>query len=61
VDLYSQAIALTPDNAILYSNRAAAHMRLENYGSALGDATLAIEKDPKYIKVRTAVPPCRAA
>ncbi len=59
MDLYSQALALTPDNAILYSNRAAAHMRLENYGSALGDATLAIEKDPKYIKARTgAAPPC---
>jgi len=57
VDLYSQAIALTPDNAILYSNRAAAHMRLENYGSALGDATLAIEKDPKYIKARTCAAP----
>ena len=27
-------------------------MRLENYGSALADATSAIDKDPKYIKAR---------
>ena len=51
VDLYTRAIELAPDNAILYANRAAAHMRLENYGSALADATLAIDRDPKYIKV----------
>ncbi len=50
MDLYTQAIELTPENAILYANRAAAHMRLENYGAALGDASLAIEKDPRYIK-----------
>ncbi|KAK9843424.1 hypothetical protein WJX81_001775 [Elliptochloris bilobata] len=50
VDLYTQAIELTPGNAILYANRAAAHVRLENYGSALADATSAIDKDPKYIK-----------
>ena len=45
------AIDLAPENAILYANRAAAHMRLENYGSALADASIAIDKDPKYIKV----------
>ena len=50
VDLYTRAIELAPESAILYANRAAAHMRLENYGSALADATSAIDKDPKYIK-----------
>ena len=51
VDLYTMAIDLAPENAILYANRAAAHIRLENYGSALADASSAIDKDPKYIKV----------
>lgn len=57
VDLYTRAIELAPENAILYANRAAAHMRLENYGSALADASSAIDKDPKYIKVLLA-PAC---
>lgn len=51
VDGYSKAIDLNPNNAIYYANRAFAHIKLENYGSAVADATKALEIDPKYIKV----------
>lgn len=34
---------------------AAAHIKLESYGSAIEDATKAIELDPTYVKV-TALP-----
>jgi serine/threonine-protein phosphatase 5 len=50
LDYYSQAIELNPNSAILFGNRAFAHLKLENYGTAIEDATKAIEIDPKYIK-----------
>lgn len=53
VELYTQAIELNPDNAVFYSNRAFAHTKLEEYGSAILDATRSIELNPKYIKVRS--------
>ena len=37
---------------MLYSNRSFAHLRLEEYGSAVADASKAIELDPRYVKVR---------
>ena len=48
---YTRAIALDPNNAVYYANRAFAHLRLENLGSVLTDATKAIELDPTYAKV----------
>lgn len=50
IDLYSQAIELNNDNAVYWANRAFAHTKLEEYGSAIQDATSAIEIDPKYSK-----------
>lgn len=50
IALYSRAIQNNPNSAILYSNRAAAHIRLENYGSAVADASKAIELDAGYVK-----------
>ncbi|KAI8470533.1 MAG: phosphatase 5-like protein [Monoraphidium minutum] len=47
---YTQAIELCPENAIYWANRAAAHIRLEEYGSAMADASQAIEADADYIK-----------
>ena len=47
---YSAALSLDPTSAVLFANRAAAHLKLENYGSALADAGRAIELDPKYVK-----------
>jgi len=48
-EVYSKAIDINP-TAILYSNRAFAQIKLENYGSAVEDATKAIELDPTYVK-----------
>ena len=48
--LYSQAIEKHPSNPVLWSNRAAAHLHLEEYGSAISDATKAIELDPSFTK-----------
>lgn len=50
IDLYSQAIELNSSNAVYWANRAFAHTKLEEYGSAVQDATKAIEVDPKYTK-----------
>mmetsp|Transcript_57149 Transcript_57149/g.180878 ORF Transcript_57149/g.180878 Transcript_57149/m.180878 type:complete len:496 (+) Transcript_57149:241-1728(+) len=47
---YTKAIDSNPMNAIYYANRAFAHIKMENYGSALADATKAIQVDPKYVK-----------
>jgi tetratricopeptide (TPR) repeat protein len=52
VHLYSQAIELQPQNAVLYANRAFAHIKIEEYGSAVMDASKAIDADPSYAKVR---------
>ena len=48
---YTRAIEANPTSAILYANRAAAHIRLENYGSAIADGTQAVELDSTYVKV----------
>ncbi|KAK9152530.1 hypothetical protein Sjap_000010 [Stephania japonica] len=50
IDLYSQAIELNSQSAVYWANRAFAHTKLEEYGSAIQDATKAIEIDPKYSK-----------
>ncbi|OMO60872.1 Tetratricopeptide TPR-1 [Corchorus olitorius] len=43
IELYSQAIELNDQNAVYWANRAFAHTKLEEYGSAIQDATKAIE------------------
>ncbi|KAL0443783.1 UNVERIFIED_CONTAM: Serine/threonine-protein phosphatase 5 [Sesamum latifolium] len=53
IDLYTQAIEVNKENAVYWANRAFAHTKLEEYGSAIQDATKAIEIDPKYSKVST--------
>ncbi len=51
VGLYTQALdALDAPNAIILSNRAQAFIKVENYGLAIADATLAIETDSSYPK-----------
>ena len=49
-ELYTEALEHAPDNAILYANRSACWVRLESAGSAMADATKAIELDPEYVK-----------
>ncbi|KAF3326813.1 serine/threonine-protein phosphatase 5 [Carex littledalei] len=50
IELYSEAIELNGSNAVYWANRAFAHTKLEEYGSAIIDATKAIELDPRYSK-----------
>ena len=50
IELYISALELNPANHILYANRAFCHIKLENYGSAIIDATEAINLEPSYIK-----------
>ena len=51
IDLYTQAIEKNGENAVYWANRALAHTKLEEYGSAIQDASKAVEIDPKYSKV----------
>lgn len=55
---YTRAIDLDPSNAVYYSNRAFAHIKLENFGSAIADATKSLELDPTYVKVRPGANSC---
>ncbi|XP_058219364.1 serine/threonine-protein phosphatase 5 isoform X2 [Rhododendron vialii] len=50
IALYTQAIELNSQSAVYWANRAFAHTKLEEYGSALLDASEAIKIDPKYSK-----------
>lgn len=47
---FGQAIALQPDNHILYSNRSAAHASKKDWASALADAEKATEIKPDWSK-----------
>jgi tetratricopeptide (TPR) repeat protein len=51
IELYSQAIILNTNNAVYWANRAFAHTKMEEYGSAVEDATKAITISPTYVKV----------
>ena len=50
-ELYTEALEVNPGSAILWANRAFAHLKLEEYGSAVEDAEKAIECDSNYVKV----------
>ncbi|KAK5660434.1 hypothetical protein OQA88_12978 [Cercophora sp. LCS_1] len=50
IDLYTQALALYPGNAVFLSNRAAAHSAARDHASAKADAEAAVAIDPKYTK-----------
>ncbi|KAK1831809.1 small glutamine-rich tetratricopeptide repeat-containing protein 2 [Podospora conica] len=50
IDLYTQALALNPGNAVFLSNRAAAHSAARDHASARADAEAAVAVDPKYTK-----------
>jgi tetratricopeptide (TPR) repeat protein len=45
---YSQAIALNPDDAEAYNNRAYTYMTTQNYAAALADLNEAIQLRPNY-------------
>ncbi|CAK9318228.1 unnamed protein product [Citrullus colocynthis] len=50
VDLYTQAIALSPKKSELYVDRAQANIKLGHYTEAVADASKAIELDPSNSK-----------
>lgn len=49
-DVYGSALEYDPTSAVLWANRAFCNLKLENYGSAIADATKGIEADGKYVK-----------
>lgn len=56
IESYSSGISVCPlrccnDRAILYGNRAAAYVQLNNNTMAIQDCSKALELDPKYVKV----------
>lgn len=51
IEMYSSAIAIDASNPAIYTNRSHAQFQLENYGSALMDATEALKINPSFIKV----------
>ncbi|KAK0621625.1 hypothetical protein B0T17DRAFT_591476 [Bombardia bombarda] len=50
IDLYTQALAINPGNAVFLSNRAAANSAARDHESARADAEAAVSIDPKYTK-----------
>ena len=51
IGFYGEAIGLSRDNHVLYSNRSAAYMKAEKYNQALKDAERTIEIKPDWGKV----------
>lgn len=50
VESYTKAIELDPENAVYYSNRAAAFTLQEDWSSAIEDGMAAISLNPRYAK-----------
>ncbi|KAI3402545.2 PPT1 [Candida oxycetoniae] len=50
IESYTKAIELDSENAIFYSNRAQAHIKMESFGSAIQDCDAAISLDPNFMK-----------
>jgi len=50
ISFYTQALALSPDNQLIYSNRSAAYCKASNFSEALSDAEEAIRIKPDWAK-----------
>eukprot|EP01101_Sappina_pedata_P008279 TRINITY_DN4548_c0_g1_i1.p1 TRINITY_DN4548_c0_g1~~TRINITY_DN4548_c0_g1_i1.p1 ORF type:complete len:362 (-),score=162.85 TRINITY_DN4548_c0_g1_i1:143-1228(-) len=53
IEKYTEAIKYNSNNAIYYSNRAAAYSHLEQHDKAIEDCKQSITVDPNYIKAYT--------
>lgn len=51
INCYSKAIEVDPSSYVLFSNRAAAYMKLKRYEEALKDADICIQLSPDFLKV----------
>ena len=49
IAIYTQAVALNPNYAEVYNNRAYTHMRMQNYAPALEDLDQALRIRPDYL------------
>jgi len=47
---YTEAIEGDPEKPAYYTNRAACHLKMENHGLAIADATIALELDKTFVK-----------
>jgi serine/threonine-protein phosphatase 5 len=50
LDAYEAALLLSSDDHILLTNRAFAHIKLENYASAVKDSSAAVNMNPNFAK-----------
>jgi tetratricopeptide (TPR) repeat protein len=50
VEKYNDAIDLDPEIPAYYTNRAFCHLKMENHGLAIADATVALELDRTFVK-----------
>ena len=50
VSCYNEAIDLDPEKPSYYTNRAFCHLKMENHGLAIADATVALELDRSFTK-----------
>ena len=50
IDKYGDAIELDPTAPAYYCNRAFCHLKMENHGLAIADATLSLELEKTFVK-----------
>lgn len=50
LDLYTASLNKNPFDAVVWSNRSAVRLKLEEHGLAIADATRAIELDNRFVK-----------
>jgi stress-induced-phosphoprotein 1 len=58
VAAYTEAIKRAPRNATMYSNRAAAYLKLKEYQQAIDDCEKALQLDPKFVRAYTRKASC---